>query len=85
MNWNDIYKRFVGWTDKGVWRQMQESFMDDPDMEFILTDSAVARGAPLGGGSAEKKGAVVPSPRKKQRGLAQMSARRSISAADRCE
>ena len=45
---------------------MQDFFADDSDMEFILIDSAIARARHSAAG-APRKGAVVPSPRKKQR------------------
>ena len=49
---NSVYKCFAGWSDRCVWRRMRDAFVGDPDMEFILIDSTVARerqaaGAPL--------------------------------------
>ena len=43
-NWNGVCKRFAGWSDRGVRQRMHDAFVGDPDMEFVLIDSARQRG-----------------------------------------
>ena len=59
-SWNSVYKRFSGWSNRCVRRRMRDAFVGDPDMEFILIDSADSEGASSGGGSAHKKGVRNP-------------------------
>ena len=85
-NWNGVYKRFAGWSDRDVRRRMYDAFVCDPDMKFILIDSADSEGAPSGGGSSrKKKGTVVSSLRKERRRLQRLiSTLRSLSVSNPC-
>ena len=70
---------------KGVWRRMRESFADDPDMEFILIDSTVARAHHSAAGALRKRGVSRPKPSEgAEADSARKSTRRLTSAADRC-
>lgn len=54
--WNTIYKRFAGWSDKGVWSNLHEYFIEEPDMEWLLIDSTVTRAHPCAAGAPKKNG-----------------------------
>jgi transposase len=54
--WNSVYNRFADWDDKGIWQNMLEHFVDDPDMEWLLLDSTVVRAHPCAAGAPKKKG-----------------------------
>ncbi len=55
--WNTVYKRFLRWCEKDVWKRMQEAFANDPDLEHILLDSTMIRAHPCAAGAPLKRGA----------------------------
>ena len=55
--WNTVYKRFLRWCERDVWRRMQEAFADDPDLEHLLLDSTIIRAHPCAAGAPLKRGA----------------------------
>ena len=54
--WNTIFKHFARWSDKGIWSNLHEHFIEEPDMEWLLIDSTVTRAHPCAAGAPKKNG-----------------------------
>jgi transposase len=53
-DWNNAWKRFDRWARKGTWRRVFEA-LQDPDLEWLILDSASIRAHQHAAG-ARKKG-----------------------------
>ena len=51
---NSIFKRFARWSDLGIWENLHQACIEDPDMEWLLLDSTVVRAHPCAAGAAKK-------------------------------
>jgi len=39
-NWNSVAKRFRRWASEGVWEQVLEALIDEPDYEWLMIDAS---------------------------------------------
>jgi transposase len=39
-NWKNTHRRFCRWRDKGIWENLLEQFIDDPDFEWLMIDAS---------------------------------------------
>lgn len=39
-DWKNTHRRFCRWRDKGVWEQLLERLIDEPDYEWLMIDAS---------------------------------------------
>jgi transposase len=54
--WNAIYKRFSRWSKQGVFEQLHQFCVSEPDLEHLLIDSTIIRAHPCAAGARKKAG-----------------------------
>ena len=50
-NWSNTHRRFSRWRDKGVWEQLLDIVMDDPDDEWLMIDASPCKVHPHAAGA----------------------------------
>ena len=51
--WNNVFKRFARWQQRGVWAELQAHVASDPDWQHLLIDSTVVRAHPCAAGAEQ--------------------------------
>ena len=39
-DWKNTHRRFCRWRDKGIWEYLLETFVDEPDLEWLMIDAS---------------------------------------------
>ena len=61
-DWKNTHRRFCRWRDRGVWADLLEAVMEDPDFEWLMVDASYIKAHPH---SAGARGEISPSPAQK--------------------
>ncbi|WP_425364712.1 IS5 family transposase [Candidatus Tisiphia endosymbiont of Mystacides longicornis] len=62
-NWKNVHRRFCRWRDNGVWENVLNIFINDPDFEWLMIDSTFVKAHKAGLGA--KGGNQTISPHKR--------------------
>ncbi len=57
--WNSVFRRFSGWSRKGIWRRLFAAMSDDLDFEYLIVGSTIIRAHQHAAGA--KKGLEIKS------------------------
>ena len=47
-DWKNTHRRFCRWRDRGVWEQLLDAVVDDPDFEWLMIDASYIKVHPHG-------------------------------------
>ena len=50
-DWKNTHRRFCRWRDKGIWEQILERLIDEPDMEWLIIDASHVKVHPHAAGA----------------------------------
>ena len=66
-DWKNTHRRFCRWRDRGVWEELLEIFIDEPDYEWLIIDASHCKVHPQASGArggnqamARTKGGSIP-------------------------
>ena len=49
--WKNVHRRFCRWRDKGIWENLLDAVIDEPDYEWLLIDASHAKVHPHAAGA----------------------------------
>jgi transposase len=50
-DWKNVHRRFCRWRDQGVWEKLLETFVDEPDYEWLMIDASHCKVHPHAAGA----------------------------------
>ena len=50
-DWKNTHRRFSRWRDKGVWENLLEEWVEDPDYEWLMIDASHVKVHPHAAGA----------------------------------
>ena len=50
-DWKNTHRRFCRWRDRGVWQDLLDTVIDEPDFEWLMIDSSHIKVHPDGTGA----------------------------------
>ena len=50
-DWKNTHRRFCRWRDKGVWEELFNLFVQDPDFEWLMIDASYIKVHPHAAGA----------------------------------
>ncbi len=65
--WSNTHRRFIRWRDKGIWENLLEALIQEPDYEWLMMDASHIKVHPHAAGAkggnqdmSRSKGGLIP-------------------------
>ncbi|NBH81315.1 hypothetical protein D3Z52_25285, partial [Clostridiaceae bacterium] len=52
--WGSMHQRFIRWRKKGIWENLLETLIDEPDYEWLMIDASHIKVHPHAAGQREE-------------------------------
>lgn len=50
-NWSNVHRRFLRWSNKGIWGKILTDLIDEPDFEWLMIDASYSKVHPDAAGA----------------------------------